>query len=509
MLVGHTRRITSTTDDHLTPEVLAALPTDDLAFHVERRGIDFIPPAERWATPRALAGLWAGASVNIEYLVYGAILMTFGFSFVQAVVLIVIGNLSWLLLGATSLQGPQTGTTTFTINRAPFGPRGSRAIALCNWLTMIGFEAEGLILIVGAGSVLAAEAGVRSSTPLKFVLILLAVGIQIVLPFLGHASMTRVLNWLIGPFVAIYVVLLVFATRHATATPSSGVTWQVWTAGLAFTIALSGLGWTENGNDYSRYVPSTASPRAVVGWLFAGTALPEIALMTLGAAVFSFVGPFGSGLTPFHAFQTQHAIPGWFVATFMVFVVVQLFAINSLDLYSSGVTLQAMGLRIRRYHAVLLDSAICLGITVYAVFDSQFSTLLEDFVTIVIVWIAPWCAIFLVDWLLRRRRYDAAGLQEVGRASPYWAVAGTNWPAIVAQVLGGLAALETSDATFLPTWLHAGVWHLRHRAGGFVDVPDASIFAGLLVGGVVYLVLGRAAVRRQERALDVRGLVVS
>ena len=61
----------------------------------------------------------------------------------------------------------------------------------------------------------------------------------------------------------------------------------------------------------------------------------------------------------------------------MGFIVVQLFGINSLDLYSSGVTLQAMGLRIRRYHAVLLDSAICLGITFYAVFNSQFSTLLQ------------------------------------------------------------------------------------------------------------------------------------
>src|SRR5580692_7540006 len=76
----------------------------DLAFHVEQHGIDFISESERWATPRAIAGLWAGASVNIEYLVYGAILAGFGFSFVQCVVLIVVGNLSWALVGLTSLQ---------------------------------------------------------------------------------------------------------------------------------------------------------------------------------------------------------------------------------------------------------------------------------------------------------------------------------------------------------------------------------------------------------------------
>jgi purine-cytosine permease-like protein len=481
-------------------EVVDVLPTEDLAFHVEQRGIDFVPAAERWATPRAIAGLWAGASVNVEYLVYGAILMTFGFSLAQALVLIVVGNLSWLLLGLTSLQGPVAGTTTFTINRAPFAPRGSRVIALCNWLTMIGFEAEGLILIVGAGIVLAAKAGVHASRPFEAALIVGAVGVQVLLPFLGHATMTRVLRWLILPFVASYVVLAGFSVGHAHATPAATpLTWQLWTAGLAFTIALSGLGWTENGNDYSRYLPADAPRRSLVGWLFVGTALPEIGLMALGAAVFSFVGTDGSwtGAYPFSAFLHQGVLPGWFVVVFMGFVVVQLFCINSLDLYSSGVTLQAMGLPIKRYHAVLIDSAIALGITFYAVFNAQFSTLLRDFVTIVIVWIAPWCGIFLTDWLLRRARYDPMGLQSTSATSPYWSADGVHWPAIVAQVLGGIAALSWSSASFLPSWANPLAVHTA--ADGYAS--DLSVFLGLGVGALAYLVLACGSVRRQEVAL--------
>ena len=75
------------------------LPEGDLAFHVEQHGVDYIPPSERWAKPRDIAGMWAGASVNIEYFIYGAILMGFGFSFWQALSLIIIGNLSWFLVG--------------------------------------------------------------------------------------------------------------------------------------------------------------------------------------------------------------------------------------------------------------------------------------------------------------------------------------------------------------------------------------------------------------------------
>src|SRR3984885_16135639 len=103
--------------------------------------------------------MWAGASVQIEYFVYGAILMTFGFTFTQAVVLIVIENLSYLLLGVCSLQGPDAGTTVFAISRASYGTRGSRLIALFNWLTQIGFETEGLILIVGASRAVSDRAG--------------------------------------------------------------------------------------------------------------------------------------------------------------------------------------------------------------------------------------------------------------------------------------------------------------------------------------------------------------
>ena len=122
----------------------------------------------------------------------------------------------------------------------------------------------------------------------------------------------------------------------------------------------------------------------------------------------------------FLPFVHQTAIPAWFVVVFLVFAVIQLFGINSLDMYSSGVTLQAIGVPVKRYHAVLIDCAIALGVTMWAIFSGSFTEYLSDFVDIVIVWIAPWCAIFLVDWVLRRYRYVPSELQKTGRDSLYW-----------------------------------------------------------------------------------------
>ena len=250
-----------------------------------------------------------------------------------------------------------------------------------------------------------------------------------------------------------------------------GAGWQLYLAGLAFTIALSGLGWTECGNDYTRYCPPDTSKKGLVGWVFLGTAVPEILIMTLGAVVGTFLLNIGTGSGGLLPFAHQSFIPAWFVVVFLVFAIVQLFAINSLDMYSSGVTLQAIGVPVKRYQAVLIDCVIALGVTMYAIFSSSFTTYLEDFVDVVIVWIAPWCAIFLVDWALRRFRYVPSELQNTGPTSLYWNSGGVFWPAIVAQVIGMFAAISGLSATFrLPHWLNEVTYHNNGA--------DFSIFLG-------------------------------
>lgn len=468
----------------------------DEAFHIETHGINFIPLSQRWAKPRDVGSMWAGASFQIEYFIYGAILMTFGFNFAQAVSLIIIGNLSYFLLGICSLQGPQTGTTVFAINRAPYGPNGSRGIAFFNWITQIGFEVEGLILIVGAALVLSIKSGFAPGDPAKIIFVIAAVAIQGIMPILGHATIVKCLRWMTIPFIVIFAILLGFAIPHATTTGvAHGADWQTYLEGLAFTITLSGLGWTECGNDYSRYCRPDASKRAIVGWVFVATAVPEILIMLLGATVGTFLASVGKASNAFLPFVHQSAIPGWFVVVFLVFSLAQIFAINSLDMYSSGVTLQAIGLKVKRYVAVLIDCVIAFGITMYAVFNASFSGYLKDFVDVVIVWIAPWAAIFIVDWALRRWRYVPSELQRTDRGGLYYRNGGFFWPAIVAQIVGMYAAISALAATFpLPMWLNPIT---KHTADSFGYGADFSIYMGMGVAAIVYLVLATRAVRRQ------------
>ena len=270
-----------------------------------------------------------------------------------------------------------------------------------------------------------------------------------------------------------------------------GAGWQTYTAGLAFTIALSGLGWTECGNDYTRYCPPDVSKKGLVGWIFLGTAVPEILIMTLGAVVGTFIADIGTGSGGLLPFAHQGFIPAWFVVVFLLFAVVQLFAVNSLDMYSSGVSLQAVGVPVKRYQAVLVDCVIAFMVTMYAVFSSSFTTYLEDFVDVVIVWIAPWVAIFLVDWALRGFRYVPSELQDVEPTSLYWDSGGMFWPAIFAQLIGMVAAISALSATFhLPHWLNEISYHNQGA--------DFSVFLGVGVGGAVYYLLAHKAVAEQK-----------
>src|SRR5258708_744320 len=138
------------------------------------------------------------------------------------------------------------------------------------------------------------------------------------------------------------------------------------------------------------------------------------------------------------------------------------------------------------------------GFAAYAIFSTRFSQLLADFLLFIIVWVGPWCAISLVDYLLRRGRYDHdALLNESG--GRYYRNGGIHWPAIIAQAVGMVAAA---------LWLNAYspyVSPLSSRLGG----SDFSVFAGLFFGGVTYYLLARKEVRAEGNANQESAVVVS
>jgi len=450
-------------------------------FKLEQRGVDLIPERERALEPRGLFWMWAGAIWNVEFLVYGALVVSFGLSFGQAVLAILVGNLSYAFLGLASLQGPKTGTTAFMVSRAPFGQNGNRLVSLFNWVTQVGFEVEGLVLVVLVAEALLSRGGVTAGTGMKVVLIVVAVAVQFVMPFLGHATITTVLRYLSYVFIVLFAVMAALVAPHVDlAKLHQHGSLALWTTALVLIISAGGLGWTENGNDYSRYLPESTRASHTFWAATLGAAIPSILLELLGAAAY-VVSPKATALT-----GVPSSFAGWFFWPFLVLALPQLFAINTLDLYSSGVTLQALGVPVRRWGAVIIDTVVAGAATALVIFKGNFYNDLSGFLDYIVVWLAPWFGILMADFWLRRGRYEPAGLLD-GSRGVYWRAGGVNWRAVTALVVGGAAALSWTDAHYyVPSYMGP----LSSRTDG----ADLSWLVGIVVGAVLYLALSYRSV---------------
>jgi purine-cytosine permease-like protein len=456
----------------------------------ESRGNDYIPAAERRGKPLDLAWMWAGALFNVEYVTYGALLVVaFDLRFWQAAVVTLIGNLSYFVTGLASLHGPKAGTAGFTVSRAMFGPNGARIVAIFNWLTQVGFEVLGLYLVVAAGLALLNKAGVGTSDGLRWVLIVVAASIQLLLPLLGHGTILRALRVMLLPFIVMFILLAILALPKAHLGAGHNASWAMMMGGLALMFSTGGFSWTMNASDYSRYLPRDANPRQIVWAVGLGGFVPGTLCVLLGAAVATAVASASDPIA-----GLPHAFAGWFIWPYLILVLFQLFAINSLDLYTSGLTLQAVVPGIRRWQCVLLDTVVAGILTAIAVFSTGFYTFVTDFTLFMLIWIAPWATIYIVDYFLRRGRYSPRGLMRTA-GGIYWRSGGFNVPGLTAQLIGMIATASWLNA--YPAWTSP----LSDHTGG----ADFSVFMGALFGGGTYYLLARRSVRTEAEATEASG----
>src|SRR5258708_29699346 len=93
-----------------------------------------------------------------------------------------------------------------------------------------------------------------------------------------------------------------------------------------------------------------------------------------------------------------------------------------------------------RVRSIIFVAVIGGAMAVYAVFIYNFTNSFIEFLSLMVIWIAPWCGIYLTDMFMRRIRYNPRALFDHDGA--YWYSRGWNWRAIGPLVFGiGGAAL--------------------------------------------------------------------
>jgi NCS1 family nucleobase:cation symporter-1 len=460
------------------------------ASGVEQRGIEHVPDEERYGTPRRQFWVWSAANLSMLPVGYGLLVVAIGLNWWQAMLAVVIGIcLSYPLVGAVAIAGTRGGAPAMMLSRASFGVLGSRLPTLITWFTVVGWETVSVALgALATRTVLERlSPGLGNTGMVAVAFAVIAIG-TIVLGVYGYHVIQRVQRWLtlITAVVTVVYLIVVLPRLHfdlAAGHTASAVTLL---GGIVLVMAGTGLGWLAAGADYSRYLPRSTSKRSILGWTAAGGGVTQGLLVLVGVLLSTSDPSLAAAVSrdPIGALAAQ--APTWFLVPYLISVILSVTAAGAVDLYSSGLVLQAIGVRLPRPVTAGIDGVLMIVGGIYIVFVAPtFAAVFIAFLLISGVAAAAWAAVFLVDlWLHRRDGYDTAALDDVdGRYGRF------NWAGIGSMVIGTVVGLGLVTSADPQLAVITGFLLPDSIAHSPLAITNLGIVLGFLLSGLLYAAL--------------------
>ncbi|WP_318207683.1 MULTISPECIES: cytosine permease [unclassified Streptomyces] len=476
----------------------AAGATHDGAM--ETRGLEPVPDAERTGRVRELFPTWVAANISVLLLTMGAGLIVFnGLNFWQVLTVAVAAPvLSYGIVGLISIAGKRGGAPGMALSRAVFGQRGNLFPGALIWVARWGWET--INAVTGAYAVLTVLDllfGVKSNTFLIVVTLLLFVTCTFLVSGLGINALRVCSKWstyLFGAFSVLVLVYLVANTDWSAVFDKPAGSTAMMIAGIG-TIAAGGISWVPSGPDFTRYLPRTASSRAMVGSTVGGAGIVVLPMVLMGAVMAVSTPDLASAQDPVSFIG--ELLPMWISVPYLVIALIGMLLINSMSMYSAGFTAQTLGIKVSRAAAVSVNAVISLvfGFLLMVVATSFIGSFIS-FLTLLAVAFSAWIGVFGVD-MLRRRSYDAVALMDTTRTSAYWYRGGFAWQAMAAWAVALLVGLLFTKVD----------WFSGPLASSWIGENGLGWAATIVVAGALYAVLPRTPERASAEPIEARATV--
>ncbi|GAA1491162.1 purine-cytosine permease family protein [Brachybacterium sacelli] len=482
---------------------------------IETTGIEIIAESERTARPRDLVWPWFAANVSVFGMSYGSYLLGFGLSFLQATIVAILGIIiSFLLCGLVAIAGKRGSAPTMVLSRAAFGVHGQKVPGIVSWLTSIGWETSLAISAVLATATVFDVLGVGSGQAVTVIAAVVIAALIVTASVLGYHTIMRlqsVLTWATGAMTILFMILTIPHIDLAAVLSAPSGPPQAMIGALVMVMTGFGLGWINIAADWSRYQKRSASDASIVGWNTVGGAAAPVVLVIFGLLLAGSDPDLAGAIDGDPIGALISILPLWALIPFWIVAVLTLVSGAVLGIYSSGLTLISLGIRIPRPAAAAVDGVILTVGTIWvAFFATSFIGPFQSFLITLGVPIAAWAGILIADVLTRRADYDERALFDPrGR---YGALDRTSiLTMVVASALGwGLVVNSFSEAAPWNNW--QGYLLEPLGLGTFVDDPAGAYWEGnwaysnigvllaLVLGFVVTFVARRGRIRRQERS---------
>jgi nucleobase:cation symporter-1, NCS1 family len=409
---------------------------------------------------------------------------------------------SFLLCGFIAVAGKRGSAPTMVLGRAAFGVNGNKLPSLVSWLLTVGWETVLVILATLATATVFQRLGWGGGDGTKVIALIVVVALTIFGGVMGFDLIMRmqtVITIVTGVLTIVYCILVADHIHWHTVSAIHGGDAQALIGALVFVMTGFGLGWVNAAADYSRYLPRRSSGAGVVGWTTFGSAIAPIFLIIFGLLLAGSSSSLSTAIGADPIGALANLLPTWFLIPFVIVAVLGLVGGTVLDIYSSGLALLTLGLRVPRYVAALIDGVIMTLGAVYVVFVAHnFVVQFEGFLITLGVPIAAWCGIMLADIALRRRDYAETDLYNPrGRYGDIrWFPAGL----IIVSTVIGWGLVTNSSANWL-TWQGylLGPFGLGGKTGAWA-FANLGVLVALVIGFVATWAFGRSAIHAQEAA---------
>ncbi|MEY4349296.1 MAG: hypothetical protein RL719_593 [Actinomycetota bacterium] len=480
------------------------------ALEIEQNGLNVIPESERHGTPRQQFWPWAASNISVFGISYAGFILNFGLNFGQALIAALVGIIfSFSLVGIIALAGKRGSAPTLVLSRAAFGVNGNALPTFVSYLLLVGWETVLVSLGVIATDTVTQKLGLmigENNIGTKIIAFVVIVGIVISSGVYGFKFIMRIQKWITLASIVltgVFMVLTASSINFAAIGQGAGGDAAAVVAGIVFAMTGFGIGWVNGGADYSRYLPRNASGKAIFGWTTFGASIAPIVLIVYGLMLSLSNQEIGKGIGSDPIGSLTLALPAsasWFLLPYLLVVLLGFMGGAILDIYSSGLNLLTLGLKLKRYQAAAVDGVLMVIGTIYFVFlASNFFWPFQAFLYILGVPMAAWAGIFIADMLHRKKNYDDASLYSA--SGRYGSVNFVTVGVMVVASIVGFGFIVSPDASL--TWT---LWEGYLFAAMGITADNSAwywsnigVLLAIVVGFAGQLLLGRGFVRKQEQ----------
>ena len=479
------------------------------ALEIEQNGLNVIPESERHGKPRDQFWPWAASNISVWGISFAGFILGFGLSFAQALIASIVGIVfSFGLVGVIALAGKRGSAPTLVLSRAAFGVRGNALPTLVSYLLLVGWETVLVAVGVLATGSITAKLGWtigENNIGWKAIAFVVIVGIVVSSGVFGFKFIMKIQKWITLAGIvltALFIALTASSIDWNLVGAAKGGDFTAVVAGMIMAMTGFGLGWVNGGADYSRYLPRSSRSRAIFGWTTFGASIAPVVLIAYGLLLALSVPSIGKNIGGDPIGSLVGALPAsaqWFVLPYLLVVVLGLVGGAIMDIYSSGLNLLTLGLKLKRYQAASVDGVLMALGTAYVVFISDsFFWPFQAGLYLLGVPMAAWAGIFIADLVQRKKNYDDASLYSA--SGRYGSINFVSVGVMVLAVVVGFGFIASPDNSLTWTNWEGYLYRLLGITGDNSSWywSNIGVLLALVLGYVGKLALDGPTVSKQE-----------